>query len=60
MLDTSKEKMSSTHTQDCRELVFGEADTVGDSVTDDGEDLLDLVLRLDVVDCTSIYDLLGN
>jgi hypothetical protein len=40
----------STHLENLRKLLLGEADTAADCVSDSGEDLLDLVLSLDVVD----------
>lgn len=40
----------STHLKNLRKLLLGEADTAADGVSDSGENLLDLVLSLDVVD----------
>jgi hypothetical protein len=41
----------STYLKNVRKLVLGEADTTANGLSDSGEDLLNLVLALDVVDC---------
>lgn len=44
-----------THLEDTRELLLGKLDTAADSVSDSGQDLLDLVLALNVSDYHQLY-----
>lgn len=45
-----------TDLENLGKLLFGKVDTVADGLADGREDLLDLVLGLDVVDCCQLLN----